>query len=251
MRVYLSSLSLSDGGKNVSVFAKNNPDRKIYMLESFALTSKSNLKKVIPYSKDLMLDSGAFTFLKNGVKGPIDWDEFIELYAKTINEFQIEHFFELDIDKIVGYENVKKLRHDLEMLTQKTPIPVWHKSRGIQEFVKMTKRYPYVAIGGIVSNEFKKSEHRFFPWFIETAHKNGAKIHGLGIGNSEEMKKYHFDSVDTSNPCYFRYGIRYDFQSGNMYSTSKPLGYRYSGSELAVHNIEQYSKFSEYAEINL
>lgn len=87
----------------------------------------------------------------------------------------------MDIDSVVGLAEVERLRHKLERMTGKKPIPVWHKNRGKEYFVKMCEEYPYVAIGGIVTKEIpRKVYETAFPWFINTAHKHKAKIHGLG-----------------------------------------------------------------------
>ena len=83
----------------------------------------------------------------------VDWEEYIERYAGFIKATGVEHFIELDIDCVMGYERVKELRNKLITLTNKQPIPVWHKSRGKDEFLKMCDEFPYVALGGIAINE--------------------------------------------------------------------------------------------------
>lgn len=128
---------------------------KPYILESFYYANKDT-ESLIPYFGDFLLDSGAFTFMTNAKKD-VNWDEYIKKYAEFVRRNNIDKYFELDIDSVVGYKKVLEYRNKLEKLTGKKCIPVWHKSRGIKEFEKMCDEYPYVAIGGIVSGEIKKS----------------------------------------------------------------------------------------------
>ena len=220
------------------------------ILESFFYIDDV-ITKNIPYFKNFLLDSGAFTFFTRCTK-KIDWNEYIEKYSYYINENKIDHFFELDIDKIIGYDNVLNFRKKLEKLTGKQCIPVWHKSRGKEAFIHMCHEYPYVAIGGIVSGEIKKDEYKFFPYFINTAHKYDAKIHGLGFTFLEGLKKYPFDSVDsTAWTCGNRFGYVYHFNGKTMQKKDVPEGYRIKPHEVATHNFNEWVKFCNYAERNL
>ena len=223
---------------------------KLNILESFFYIDEV-ITKNIPYFKNFLLDSGAFTFFTSGTKN-VDWNEYVERYAAYINENKIDLFFELDIDKVIGFDNVLKLRKKLESLTGKQCIPVWHKSRGKENFIKICQEYPYVAIGGIVSNEIKKDEYKYFPYFINTAHKYGAKIHGLGFTNLEGLTKYHFDSVDsTAWTGGNRFGFVYHFNGKTMQKKDVPAGHRLKAVEVARQNFNEWVKFCEYAERNL
>ena len=230
------------------------PEWKPYILESFYYADKDEIQKLMPYFGDFLLDSGAFTFMQNS-KTHLDWNDYLERYADFINEYNIEKFFELDIDSVVGYDNVLKLRKKLEALTGKRCIPVWHLSRGKEEFLRMCDEYPYVAIGGIVSKEIKQTQYKFFPYFINEAHKRGAKIHGLGFTNLEGMRKYHFDSVDsTAWTTGNRFGHIYKFNGRTITKINKPVGARVPKEkvrELAVNNFVEWCKFQQYAEGNL
>jgi len=223
-----------------------------YILESFYYADATT-EKLIPYYGDFLLDSGAFTFMMGNHKGEIKWQEYTEKYAAFININKINKFFELDIDSIVGYEKVKELRKLLESLTGKQPIPVWHKSRGKDEFLRMADEYKYVALGGIVSKEWSKDEHKFFPWFINEAHKRNAKIHGLGYTNLEGLKKYHFDSVDsTAWTAGNRFWYIYKFDGSTMKKYDAPQGHRLADSrKAALINFGEWVKFQNYAEVHL
>jgi hypothetical protein len=224
------------------------------ILESFYYCKNNAFIPVlIPHLKSFLLDSGAFTFMQG--KASVNWDAYTEEYAAFINKHDIKLFFELDIDPIVGLKEVERLRKKLEHLTGKKPIPVWHVSRGKEYFVEMCKEYPYVALGGIVTQEVPRAVYeKAFPWFIATAHKYGAKIHGLGYTSLEGLHKYHFDSVDSTAWLYGnRGGYLYKFnpRTGMMDKIDAPSGSRLKSTEAAMHNFLEWIKFQEYAEKHL
>ena len=128
MKIFLASLT-----SRLDCILNKEDIKGIYALESFYYADK-RIEKYIPLMKDFLLDSGAFTFFSSGKT--VNWEEYVDKYADFINRNNVKHFFELDIDKLIGYENVLKLRKRLELETGKQCIPVWHKPRGKEEFLK-------------------------------------------------------------------------------------------------------------------
>lgn len=222
----------------------------IPILESFYYADEWT-EWVIPRCSLFLLDSGAFTFMENSKKA-VDWEEYLQRYIDFINKNDVKLFFELDIDSIVGYQRVLQYRARLEAGTGKRCIPVWHKSRGREEFLKMCDEYDYVAVGGIVSKEIKRNEYPIFTYLINEAHKRGAKIHGLGFTNLEGLTKYHFDSVDsTSWTSGNRFGAIYRFDGKTMVKHQKP-GHRITDPRgAAVNNFNEWVKFQHYAREHL
>jgi hypothetical protein len=144
-------------------------------------------------------------------------EQYVGRYINFINENDIKLFFEMDIDPIVGLPEVERYRKMIETNTGKKSIPVWHKARGKQYFLDLAAEYDYIAVGGIVTREISITDHALFPWFINEAHKRNCKIHGLGYTNLEGIKKYAFDSVDsTSWKSGRRFGSVYRFSGGTM-----------------------------------
>lgn len=233
---------------------KNAEDvlKSLYNLESFYYI-KPWQYEMIHRSKMFLLDSGAFTFFSAGKH--LDWDSYVEKYAKFINDYNVPYFFELDIDSLIGYEKVKELRNKLEFLTEKQCIPVWHKSRGIEEWKSLCKRYPYVAIGGIASKEIKPNQYSAFPPMIQYAHKYGAQVHGLGFTNVNKFKEIKFDSVDSTRWNCARFG-RLEYFDGK---TIKVIDKRSEGKRLVGRKnndiikftFQEWIKFQKYAEVNL
>lgn len=221
-----------------------------FMLESFYYVEDWE-NPLIKGCELFLLDSGAFTFMNNS-KTAVDFNEYLTTYIDFINKHDIKYFFELDIDAVVGLEEVEKLRKRLEAETGKKCIPVWHKSRGKEKFIEMCKEYDYVAIGGIVTKEIKPVEHKYFKWFIDTAHFYGCKIHGLGFTNLKGLYIYNFDSVDsTSWGSGWRFGSMYHFTGRElkMVDTGKRRRREdISHQLLDQHNFYEWVKFQNYAD---
>lgn len=224
------------------------------ILESFYYLRKNEeFMALAKHFGSFLLDSGAFTFMTGAHKGAINWDEYVEDYARFINKHDIKLFFELDIDSVVGLQEVERLREKLEALTGKKPIPVWHKNRGKEYFIKMCENYPYVALGGIVTKEIPRQKYeKGFPWFIKTAHLHRCKIHGLGYTTILNLPKYHFDSVDSTAWLYGnRGGYLYKFNpSKGTMDQLKADNARLKSREGAVNNFREWVKLCKYAEVN-
>lgn len=235
-------------------FRENYEDKiikfDVAILESFFYVDEW-VEKIIPHLDRFLLDSGAFTFFTSGKH--VDWLDYLDRYAKFIVKNDVKLFFELDIDSLVGYKKVLEFRKILERKTGRKCIPVWHKSRGLEEYFKMCEEYPYVAIGGIVSQEIKRTEYHVFPYLINEAHKRGAKVHGLGFTNLKGLELYKFDSVDsTSWTTGNRFGSIYQFNGRTMVKYVKKQGQRLSDPvKSAIHNFNEWVKFQRYAKTNL
>ena len=272
MKIYLASLVSSghlkdhiresmskfigDGDNPIADnFVRDVKLSKMSILESFYYLRKNEkFMTLVKHFGTFLLDSGAFTFMSGSHKGGINWDEYVEEYAAFINRWNVQLFFELDIDSVVGLTEVERLREKLEALTGKKPIPVWHRNRGKEYFIKMCENYPYVALGGIVTKEIDRKKYETaFPWFIKTAHDHKCKIHGLGYTTVANLKKYHFDSVDSTAWLYGnRGGYLYKFnpRTGLLEQLGKE-GCRLKSREGAVNNFNEWVKFGKYAEIHL
>lgn len=223
------------------------PKNDLMILESFFYVKEWQIP-FIPQFKSFLLDSGAFTFMQNA-GARLNWEEYLERYAAFINQQKIDLFFELDIDSIVGIKEVERLRDKLETLTNKRCIPVWHKSRGLDYWEKMSRDYDYIAIGGIVSGELKKPDYQHFPALLKIAKDNGAKVHGLGFTNLDGLTKYKFDSVDSTAWLYGnRGGFVYWFDGKTLQKVKAKEGQRLNAKQAAIHNFNEWVKFQKYAE---
>ena len=252
MKLFLAGdVPWRDVGLYDETIKKENP----YILESFFYVD-DDTPRLMPYYGDFLLDSGAFTFMHD-YKGEVNWDEYVDRYIEFINKNKVEKFFELDIDNVIGYDKVLSYRRMIERKTGRQSIPVWHISRGLDEFYKMCDEYPYVALGGIVSEQRHGTKYRkyhaSFPWFISEAHKRGAKIHGLGFTALDLLTKCHFDSVDsTAWTTGNRFGLVYWFDGKTMRKKKAPAGKRLKEyKQAALVNYQEWIKFQKYAKSHL
>ena len=251
MKVYLAATS---GVKDCFLDGTIRPE-EVYVLESF-YSMQEWQKPMLNRFKSFLLDSGAFTFL-NSVKtqANADFERYADQYADFIREYHIKHYFELDIDGIVGLKEVERLRNRIEQRSGVQCIPVWHKNRGKDYFLSMCRDYKYVSIGGIVTKEINPQLYqRLFLWFISTAHKYGTKIHGLGYTNLEGLTKYHFDSVDSTTwTMGTRIGAAMIFDKGRIIRKDSIIGAKKIRSirediDINLHNFKEWIKFQKYAD---
>lgn len=202
---------------------------------------------------DLFMDSGAYTFAQKS-SNITDWDSYVDKFADFLNEYKIDRFLELDIDKLVGLKEVERLRRRPEQKTGKQPVPVWHDNRGEQYFYDMCKEYKYVAIGGIASSDVGKRTKgsmlykRYGNWFADKAHEYGAKIHALGF-TVQDIHKYRFDSVDSSSwTGGGRWGTIFHFNGFDLKKSRPKSSKRLDTTVVTKHNLQQWILYQKYAE---
>lgn len=225
-----------------------------YILETFYYARKNPaIKDLLPLYGDILLDSGAFTFKRDKKGGThLDWLAYCKEYAEFVKLHNIEKFFELDIDDLVGIRAVEDYRKMLEDITGRQPIPVWHPQRGYDYYLRMCEEYKYVAYGAFITDNIPMSvNEKVLPTFINEAHRRGVKIHALGYTNIEGLKRYPFDSVDSTAWLYGnRGGYLYIFNpaKGNFKKIERKEGMRLDARASAEHNFLEWIKFQKYAE---
>ena len=229
---------------------KKTPEKLkgVNVLESFFYIKPWQAEMRNQY-KRLILDSGAFTFMSKKAND-VDFETYTKQYAKFVNDYDIELFFELDIDSVVPWQRYLDLRKMLEDLTGKDPIPVFHKKRGKEWFQNAVREHSYVAVGGIVTGEIKRSEFRTLGWFINEAHKNKCKIHGLGFTTMKWLSVLKWDSVDSTTWTNgTRYGEVQWFTGRKIARKANTNQLKLKSAEsITEHNLNEWVKFSEYME---
>lgn len=221
-----------------------------FRLDSY-LFAKSKNENYSKYS-DFILDSGAYTFLTSKKNEIIDWKKYANDYANFIIEKKIKNYIEIDIDAIIGLKEVEKIRDFLETKIGYKSIPVWHKSRGLDYYINLCKNYNYIAIGGIAIQTIKRNQYPIFTTLLKIAKEHNCNVHGLGFTNLKGLEKYKFYSVDsTSWISGNQFGAVYLFNGKSMSKFNKKEGKRVKSKEVAIHNFNEWTKFSKYAENNL
>lgn len=200
----------------------------LYVLQTFYDAQKWSLdeqREIAKLPKEFLLDSGAFTFMNSGKK--VDWQQYVNEYADYIVRNDIQNFFELDLDVIIGVTETRKMTDQLECKTGRRCIPVFHKIRGLQTWREMCREYPRVAIGASAVTEecrwVRNSD--LLLRMVNIAHDYGALVHGLGYTRLSNLNdtKIPFDSVDSTS-----------WMSGGRFATV----YKFTGSKLISRNIK-------------
>lgn len=206
MKIFLSALECaprepqSRGGMEIAQLLVQSKTEMLWNLMSYYYVqqNKEGLAEYIRDNSNLVLiDSGAHSF-QFGVK--VNWKEFTEKYAEFIKRFDRKNvvgYFEMDIENIIGYENVLELRKILERVSNKI-IPVWHPLRGISEYEKMCQQYSgrVIAIGGFKGTDIRDDQ---FLMFLKVAKKYKCRVHCLGMTRTEVLNKVPFDYTDSSS----------------------------------------------------
>ena len=230
----------------------------IYLLSSFWEHKTGKFGNYVTQDKHI-LDSGAFSAIndKTGKYKNFNWDEYVKKYIAFIKHTKQKLFFELDIDCVVGLQKVEYYRKQIEDAIGIPPIVCWHANRGADYWIKSCEDYPYVALGTtIASNTGKKirANPKILHWFINHAHKNNAKIHGLGFTSTPWLKELKFDSVDSTTwNVGGKFGNVVVFDKDGFptqrYKTDKTK--KAITNKINNYNFEQWVKFQKYAENNL
>lgn len=148
-------------------------------------------------SESVMIDSGAFTFM--GGKAHPNLNQYVDDYCKFIQEFDrpnVAGYFEMDLDKQIGYDKVREYRARIEDVTSKV-IPVWHDSLGTKEFINLCSQSKSGIIG--ITGCHDEIRDGDYVRFLKTAHDHGCKLHCLGMTNKKLLDTVPFDTVDSAS----------------------------------------------------
>ena len=87
---------------------------------------------------------------------------------------------------------------------------------------------------------------------ISYAHSKGVKVHGLGFTSINQLDEYHFDSVDSTNWAFGRYGHYWVYKNGHIKMEHRPLNKKCIDRDaLAEFNMRNWIQYQKYAEANL
>lgn len=232
----------------------NKPTDDIFLLSSFWEHKEGRFGEYVTQEKHI-LDSGAFSAIndKTGKYKNFDWNAYVKKYIAFIKQTNQKLFFELDIDCVVGLKKVEDYRKQIEDAVGISPIVCWHANRGAEYWIKCCEEYSYVAIGTTTASDAGKkirANPDVLNWFINHAHKNNAKIHGLGFTSIPWLKKLKFDSVDSTTWLSGQYAQLAFFNKDEIKKIRQP-NKRGKTSLMQVHNFSEWVKFQKYAEQNL
>lgn len=220
--------------------------------------------------KSFILDSGAFTLFTSqaGVRrwndlkaGKLSMDEYVEdmnvylqEYASFVKRHNIKYYIELDIDRIIGYDRVKKMTAALEKAVGWKSIPVFNNLyRNRQDLDEMLDNYDYIAIATFNSRK-DKSIFKNIRGITRYANSKGVKVHGLALTGkkiTEEIPEFY--SIDSSS---WQSGLRFgsipvfDEKTNSMkYIRPKKRMKELKVEirrEIAAYSLEQWKKYQLY-----
>lgn len=203
---------------------------------------------------NFLLDSGAFTLMETkNTDLHKDLDGYIDNYIEFVKKHEIKRYVEMDIDNVIGYEEVKRIREKLEREIGWQCVPVWHKNRGIEEWKKLVDEYDYIAFGGFNdpgNTGVKKRELGDVKKMIAYANSKNVKVHGLGFTGMDSWD-YGFYSVDSSSwTVARRYGLLVEFTGDRIRTIPKQENRRMKDGTWSAdrNNFIEWCKFQRYVE---
>lgn len=99
-------------------------------------------------------------------------------------------------------------------------------------------------------------EYPVFTRLIKDAHERNCEVHGLGFTKQNELKRYRFDSVDSTTWLNgYRFGELHFFNGKKIERiTAAGRNQRLKASktkDATMHNYIEWIKFQQWAEENL
>lgn len=223
----------------------------IYFDGKKKLTSRlKKTLKILLNSEHYLLDSGAFTYRVGTKKITVrDMDEYVKRYSEFLQKYKIKYYIEMDVDDM-GLNNVERWRNYLETSTGRKCIPVWHKGRGINYWIKMVTNYDYVAIGGLVGSGTKhrtEEDIELLKKLVSIAHKHNCKVHGLGFTSLKNLEYVGFDTVDsTSWLSAAKYGAIQEFKDGKFTSVNLKTNRKTPAIQYFRYGLKLWKKVVNY-----
>jgi len=223
-----------------------------YRLQSYFYINEKETKLHSKY-KDFILDSGVFSYLtsKKEQAKKLDWDKYIYDYGNYVRKNKIRNYVEVDIDTVIGYDNVVLLTKKLEKIVGWQSLPVWHMNRSYEDWLRICKDYSYICFGAFITDNLKANKFPMIKKFLKDASKENCKVHGLGFTQTKLLKDYPFYSVDSTTwSAGHRFGELHNFNIDTILRFKYPKRRIKDPYKLSRHNFYEWVKYSEYADIN-
>lgn len=248
MRLYLAGLI--EQMSNWDNELKSNILKDCNVLQSFAYYKPGD-EKYYSLCKSILMDSGAFSIMNNkSMRNKFDPLEYVKKYAQFIKQNDIKYFFELDIEGVYGFDVYRDCLKCLQDITGKEPIYVFHKWRGLDYFKELVKQKDYIALGDVSVGGGSRKLYDYFPWFIQEAHKNNCKVHGLAFTALKDLRYMEFDSIDStswSSGCRFANACRFDGHNIQNYRLIRQDGIDIpTSTTFKKHDIPEWKQLSQY-----
>ena len=144
----------------------------------------------------LMLDSGAYSAWKKGIK--INIDEYIKFVED--NREYIDVYINLDVidNGQASFDNWKYMRS-----CGLNPVPVYHASTDVKYLIKYLKEVDYIGIGGIATwtrkQRLQSFDRLWSTYLVDFFGIPTHKVHAMGMTSLQLMLRYPWYSVDSTS----------------------------------------------------
>jgi len=240
MRLYLSAILTNFPKFNNSLEGLID-SKTLYSLVTFGWHYKRQYSHIF---KDFIVDSGAYSFMGGSSNTPPVEEiyAYTQKYAMRMKEDDIDHFVEMDIERVYGFQVYRDCLHMLQDITGREPLRVWHPHRGWDYIDALSRKFDWVCLGGI---NFGTVTPDIMDRMLRIAHSNGCRVHALGVADLEVIKTYPFDSTDTSSWVQPILRQRAAYFTGRQCELFEK---RVDDKSLFRHNLLEYAKLAAYLE---
>ncbi len=215
------------------------------------LISLANGERQIHKVKDhfeyvnLIIDSGAFTFMNTGGISVKEWIRIV----KTFEYIKNKEIIGLDV---IG--NAKESHRNYIVIRKEIPsiMPTFHVDSEIKYLKKYLEYTDRIAIGGMVPyksriGQLKVELNKIFSLFNEN---NLPKFHAFGYFSQEILENYPFYSCDASTwQNYGRFGEFHKFEKGLYLRMKSPRVEKVSLKGLTKNDIITYSSSDPFEKL--
>lgn len=231
--LFLSGVEPRENFEQVSSVTKNVLLSYYYIRRRGIDEIEERLKK--HRGMKILIDSGAFTFFKD-TKFQNKSVEWWETYLKNYTEFIKAHrdyifaCVELDIDSLVGSEQVEKWREKYFYPLEEEGINIiylYHLDKDMNYFTELCKKHSYVGFSYIeIKRELQEQElvDETIDKLFNIAKKYNTAIHGFAITGNKMLLKHPFLSADsTTYLTGAQFGTITYFENGTLKHLDKDV----------------------------
>jgi hypothetical protein len=153
------------------------------------------LRKAKALGADCCLDSGAHSFQTHPELG-----KYAEVYKKQYFKYlqnygdQYDFVVELDIDHVIGLEEMYRWRGEMDDLGIDNWIPVWHHNQGPEGWREICTKYDYVG----TQTKLKLVSLKELWENLRVAASLDTRVHGFGLSEPQPICLF-FDSLDSTS----------------------------------------------------
>lgn len=224
-----------------------------YLLQTFYNINKGDVEQIKRFierkgNDNFILDSGAFSMF-NGSGKKITYNilkNYIDRYCDFVIKYKIKNFIELDVDSVIGYEDVKKIYKYIENRVGRKPLYVHHQfTRTMEDLTNACKENDYICYGGIAG--IMKVDIDIINCFTDYCKSFNTRTHVLGWTPPDMTKVTSMYSSDSSSwTMGGRSGLIFQFRNNHIEVIKSKEKKRISFYNLNNHNLKQWVKYQQY-----